>query len=324
MPIGLPRITILTPSKNGARFLVEAIESVRRQNYPNLEHIVLDACSTDDTLELLARYPDVTVISEPDHGSHDALNKGLARATGEIIGELNTDDLYADGILAAVAELFAADATIDVVVGHSLIFQDDGHGGRRLSMAHTHPMDNGLWLPELTFGIPGICGCFFRRSVFAAGIKFQHEYFLAADRCLLIALKLAGARSVRVDRAAIWYRSHAGSATINPGMSNVMALSHEYCRMAAELMQKTGDQPQPHRIFAAWHAIEGGKLLVRHLGAGRFKEAAATLAELLRNPSLPSSLVYGLRLRRDVNKLIREDARRTRALLAAQGHDISA
>jgi hypothetical protein len=104
----------------------------------------------------------------------------------------------------------------------------------------------------------------------------------------------------------------------------VMALSREYCRMAAELMQKTADRPQPRRIFAAWHAIEGGKLLVRHLGAGRFKEAAATLAELLRNPSLPSSLVYGLRLRHDVNKLIREDARRTRALLAAQGHDIRA
>ncbi|MBV9627569.1 MAG: glycosyltransferase, partial [Xanthobacteraceae bacterium] len=53
-----PRLTIVTPSKNGARYLVEAIESVRRQRYPNLEHIVVDACSTDGTLELLARYPD--------------------------------------------------------------------------------------------------------------------------------------------------------------------------------------------------------------------------------------------------------------------------
>lgn len=307
----LPSLTIVTPSKNGARYLVEAIESVRRQGYPNLEHIVVDACSTDGTLELLARYPDIILIREPDHGSQDALNKGIARATGDIIGELNVDDLYADGILDAVGKTFAGDELIDVMVGHSLVFEEDTNGAKHLLMAHTHVRENGLWLPELTFGIPGICGCFFRRRVFSTIARFRTEYALAADRRLLIALRLAEVKSVRIDQPAILYRHHSGSATINPTKPNLQKLSHEYFRMAAELAQETGGQPTNRRIFLAWHAIEGAKLFLRRLQAWEFKAAAKILSSLLRQNSwLPVSLVRGFLLRATVRSAIREDERR--------------
>ena len=94
-----PRITVLTPCLNGARHIGEAADSVQRQRYPDLEHIVLDAGSTDGTLEILGRYPALKVVSEPDEGAHDAMNKGIREATGEIIGFLNVDDLYPDGLL---------------------------------------------------------------------------------------------------------------------------------------------------------------------------------------------------------------------------------
>ncbi|MBV9238078.1 MAG: glycosyltransferase [Xanthobacteraceae bacterium] len=306
-----PRLTIVTPSKNGARYLVEAIESVRRQRYPNLEHIVVDACSTDGTLELLARYPDIIVISEPDHGSQDALNKGIARATGDIIGELNVDDLYADGILDAIGKTFAGDESIDVVVGHSLVFEEDISGAKHLLMAHTHARQNGLWLPELTFGIPGICGCFFHRRVFSTVARFRTEYELAADRRLLIALKLAEVKSVRIDQPAILYRHHSGSATINPTKPNLRKLSHEYFRMAAELAQEAANDPTNRRIFLAWHAIEGAKLLLRSLSEWKFDAAAKIVTSLLRQNSwLPVSFVRGLLLREAVRSAIREDERR--------------
>jgi glycosyltransferase involved in cell wall biosynthesis len=289
------------------------MESLRRQNYPNLEHIVLDACSTDGTLDLLAAYSDVTVISEPDEGSHDALNKGISRATGEIIGELNTDDLYPDNILEQVGRMFAADETIDVVVGHSLVFEDNEFGKRCVSSGNTHPRENGLWLPELTFGIPGICGCFFRRRVFTAKTRFQNEYRLSADRRLLIGLRLAGVKSARLDRPTILYRRHSGSATINPEMSTLMPLSREYFRMAAELAQETRDRPEFRRIFLAWHAVEGAKLMARHFGAGRFREGAEILSTLARhNRWLAVDFARGLMLRRSVRKLVRNDARRAR------------
>src|SRR5690348_18325029 len=103
----LPRISILMPCRNGRRFIAEAIASIREQAYPDLEHIVLDACSTDGTLAILESWPDVVVVSEPDSSAHEAMNKGIARATGEIIGFLGIDDLYPAGALNDVGRVFA-------------------------------------------------------------------------------------------------------------------------------------------------------------------------------------------------------------------------
>jgi hypothetical protein len=265
-------------------------------------------------LELLARYPDIIVVSEPDHGSQDALNKGIALATGDIICELNVDDLYADGILNAVGKTFADDETIDVVIGRSLVFEEDANGAKHLLMAHSHLKEHGLWLPELTFGIPGICGCFFHRRVFTSVGRFQTEYPLAADRRLLIALRLAGAKSVCIDAAAVLYRQHAGSATINPNKPNLQQLSHEYFRMAAELAEETSGKTSRRRLFLAWHAIEGAKLVLRYLHAGQFKAANKVLGCLVRqNRWFPVSLIRGFVLRSAVRKVIREDERRFRA-----------
>ncbi len=89
-----PKISIVTPTFNCGPFLRECIESVRAQNYPNVEHIIVDGASKDGTVEILKEYPHLTWISEPDHGEAEALNKGLRMATGEIIGWLGGDDRY--------------------------------------------------------------------------------------------------------------------------------------------------------------------------------------------------------------------------------------
>ncbi len=79
----------------------QAVGSVIKQNYFPVEHIIVDGGSTDGTLDLLAQFPHLKVVSGPDNGMYDALNKGLKLAHGEIIGFLNTDDLYAPGALEA-------------------------------------------------------------------------------------------------------------------------------------------------------------------------------------------------------------------------------
>ena len=73
----LPRISVITPCLNGERYIADAIDSVLRQGYPNYEHIVIDGASTDATLAVLQRYPHLIVVSEPDRGSHEAMNKGI-------------------------------------------------------------------------------------------------------------------------------------------------------------------------------------------------------------------------------------------------------
>ena len=92
-----PKISIVTPSSNQGQFIAEAIQSVLDQGHQNVEHIIVDNCSNDETLKVLARYPHLKVICEKDRGQSDALNKGFKIAKGDIIGWLNADDLYLPG-----------------------------------------------------------------------------------------------------------------------------------------------------------------------------------------------------------------------------------
>lgn len=103
-----PKITIITPSFNQGQFLDEAIRSVVCQNYPCLEYIVIDGGSTDNSVEIIRKYNDKITywVSEPDRGQSHAINKGLARATGDIIGWVNSDDYLLPNCLMLIANLF--------------------------------------------------------------------------------------------------------------------------------------------------------------------------------------------------------------------------
>src|SRR5215203_4153623 len=97
----LPKITIVTPSFNQSDYLEETIVSVLSQNYPNLEYILIDGGSTDQSLDIIQKYKSSFTywVSEKDSGQSEALNKGLRRATSEILTWLNSDDVYMPGVL---------------------------------------------------------------------------------------------------------------------------------------------------------------------------------------------------------------------------------
>lgn len=103
-----PRISIVTPSYNQGQFIEETIRSVLLQGYPNLEYIIIDGGSTDNSVEIIKKYEEHLTywVSEPDEGLYDAINKGFSRATGEIMAWSNSDDLYVPWTFRTVAEIF--------------------------------------------------------------------------------------------------------------------------------------------------------------------------------------------------------------------------
>src|SRR5882724_9660763 len=122
-----PKISVVTPSFNRGRFLEETILSVLNQNYANLEYIIIDGGSNDETVEIIRRYEDRLAywISEKDRGQAHAINKGLEKATGDIFAFINSDDLYLPGAFRAVAEYFREHPSCEWLCGETILFGPD-------------------------------------------------------------------------------------------------------------------------------------------------------------------------------------------------------
>ena len=130
-----PRISIVTATYNQGAFIEETIQSVLSQDYPDLEYIIMDGGSTDETVDIIRRYESRLSywVSEKDQGASDALQRGFARATGSILAYLNSDDLYLPGALFRVASAFVEKGGADLVYGHNYWIGPDGQrlGERR-------------------------------------------------------------------------------------------------------------------------------------------------------------------------------------------------
>lgn len=140
-----PLVSVLTPSFNQRRWLVETLGSVARQSYPNLEHVVADGGSTDGSVDVLrAVLPAESWTSEPDGGQSEALNKAFDRSRGEIIGWLNSDDAYLfDDAVESVVDYFRRNPGVDVVYGHAALV---GETGRLLHVMWMPPYSKSrLW-----------------------------------------------------------------------------------------------------------------------------------------------------------------------------------
>lgn len=126
----LPKISIVTPSYNQAKYIKATIDSVLSQNYPNLEYFVMDGGSTDGTVEILKSYGNkISWESVKDKGQTDAINKGLKKCSGDIMAYLNSDDVYMPGALMAVGEYYS-NTNADWITGDCIVIDENGKPSR--------------------------------------------------------------------------------------------------------------------------------------------------------------------------------------------------
>jgi glycosyltransferase involved in cell wall biosynthesis len=210
--MGFPKLSIVTPSYNQGRYLEETILSVLNQEYPNLEYMIIDGGSKDNSLEIIHRYETRLAcwVSEPDRGQVHALNKGLQRASGDIFAFINSDDLYLPGSFSEIAKRFQSDPGCHWVCGDSILF-GEGHRTRLfrtiVPRSAAHALSWECHCPQ-----PGM---FWRRELLASG--FSEEWPFDFDHEMYVRLLLAGYRCEHLSLPVAAYRLHSSSKTVAEG-----------------------------------------------------------------------------------------------------------
>ena len=249
-------ITIITPSFNQGQFLERTIQSVRAQTAESpcfrgrLEHWVIDGGSRDESIDILKRYSDrLQWISEKDRGHPDAVNKGLARATGDIIGWLNSDDLFYPGAVATVMEYFERHPEVDVVYGNG------NHIDEHDRFLEPYPTED--WDFERLKSVCYLCqpAVFFRRSLVERFGPLDVKWHYALDYEYWLRLGKNGARFARIGEVLAATRLHAATKTLGSRVK-VHAENND---MLCALFGRATD----HWLFAYAHIVLDERGLAR-------------------------------------------------------------
>jgi glycosyltransferase involved in cell wall biosynthesis len=178
-----PKISVITPSFNQGDFIAQTFQSIHDQAYPNLEHIVMDGGSTDNTREIIEQYEHAIAfwVSEPDDGQTDALAKGFSMATGDIQCWLNSDDLHHSTTLHEVAQFFEANPDVRFIYGDSEWIDV---GGDMIKPKREHAWNSFVWLNDHDF-LPQP-SCFWRSDLYEQVGGLNTSFDLAMDADLWI------------------------------------------------------------------------------------------------------------------------------------------
>ncbi|MBX3005360.1 MAG: glycosyltransferase [Anaerolineales bacterium] len=235
-----PLVSIITPSYNQAAFLEDTLRSVFAQGYPNLEYIVVDGGSTDGSVEIIKKYADKLAwwVSEPDAGQADAINKGLARANGEIVAWLNSDDLYRPGAIQQAV------STLHQQPDAGLVYADLDSVDRTGRVFNTIHYRQFSLLDLLSFEIIGQPTVFMRRAVLQQAGVLDAEYRYLLDHQLWLRMfQLAPA--VYVPRVWAAARHHASAKNVGEAAG--------FGREAMRILAWAGTQPAMRKLIAAHH-----------------------------------------------------------------------
>src|SRR5258705_4427780 len=206
------KLSIVTPSFNQGRFLEETILSVLNQGYENLEYIVIDGGSSDESVSIIKRYEDRLSywVSEKDRGQVHAINKGLERATGDFFAFINSDDVYLPGTFNAAMSYFEQHRDVEWLCGDTVMFGD----GHDTSLVKAVVPKSAAHCLSWAYKAPQP-GHFWRTDIVRSGFNERWNYDF--DHDMYVRLLLAGHTSQYLPLAFAAYRLHEVSKTIAEG-----------------------------------------------------------------------------------------------------------
>lgn len=263
-----PRVSIVVPSFNQARYLETALRSVLEQDYPDLEVIVIDGGSTDGSLPVLERYASRLAywVSEPDAGQADGINKGLRRATGEVVAWLNSDDVYLPGAIRQAVQALGADPGAGLVYADGIMVDSE----QVLLDRHRYrPLD---LVDLLSFEVLLQPTVFMRRSLLEEAGYLDASYQLILDHELWVRIA-ARARMRHVRSFWALERTHADAKTIARAAEFVaearrmLTGAAEHPLLADVMRQHARRIDAGFNVFAARRLIDAGRyrLAFRHV-----------------------------------------------------------
>lgn len=205
----LPKITVVTPSYNQGQFLRDTIESVINQNYPNLEYFVIDGGSTDNSVDIIREYEDKIDwwVSEKDKGQSDALFKGFEHASGDLIGWLNSDDVYFPEALKRVGKAYVKNPEVSIYAGGTARGAQNNGAISVCSL----PSSPWTWFSHWGFMPFGQMGSFYSLNIYRKTGGINKNLFQIMDRDLWIRLLREHHKAVTVPGLIGFIRFHQGA-----------------------------------------------------------------------------------------------------------------
>jgi glycosyltransferase involved in cell wall biosynthesis len=222
------KISLITVTYNSAATIANCLASVHEQTYRDLEHIIVDGASTDGTVNIIKSVPNRVsqLVSEPDHGIYDAMNKGIGLATGEVVGMLNSDDqLYGPTVLEQIVQAFKSHP-VDCTYGN-LIYSDGK--GKVVRTWQSKPFEHGLFAKSWTPAHPTF---YCKRELYLRYGLYKTDYRIAADVELMLRfLEVHGARPHFIDHTLV--NMLAGGVS-NQGIGSTITITRELQRAFRE------------------------------------------------------------------------------------------
>jgi len=252
-PPAAPLFTIITPTLNASATLEDAVCSAMGQGI-ECEHLIMDGCSSDRTLEIAHSFPHLTVHSGRDRGLYDAMNRGAFFARGEWLIFLQADDWLPEGALAAFQAAMEKNPAAEIFTGSAEAVRQIGENLWETRWQRTSDADKALTVENIALGEPMLNARAIRKSLFKKAGPFDLAYSLASDRDFLLKLTALQPQAATVDAPTYRYRWHEGSRTMNAGNSLSRRLTAENLAIARKHLSAPSWNAADKRSLCSWHS----------------------------------------------------------------------